>query len=101
MDTTLETVSGVLVIVEVLVFSPQSKPRASKPISSGRFVVSERSPWVMGHEGRERTSDLQEGADGEGFWDVWRKLWIRGCVGGWDGEGGGDLENEGDSGVCE
>jgi len=23
----------------------------------------------MGHEGRERTSGLQEGADGEGFWD--------------------------------
>jgi hypothetical protein len=47
-DTTLETVSGMLVVVEVFVFSPQSKPRAAQPISSGRFVVSE---WLLGRIG--------------------------------------------------
>ena len=55
----------------------------------------------MRDEGGESTSGLEERAEGNGFWDVGRKFRSCGSVGGRDREGGSDLENEGDSGVCE
>jgi hypothetical protein len=87
----------VLVVVEVFIVSSESEPGSGKPIPSSRFVVSERSSWVMGDEGGESTSGLKEGAESDGLCDVRRELWSCGDVGGRDGEGSSDLEDERDS----
>jgi hypothetical protein len=100
-DTSLETIPGVLVVVEVFIVSSESEPGSGKPIPSSRFVVSERSSWVMGDEGGESTSGLKEGAESDGFCDVRGRFWSCGDVGGRDGEGSSDLEDERDSDVCE
>jgi len=99
--TALETLPGMLVVVEVLIVPSESEPGGAKPIPCSRFVVPECSTWVVGDERRERAGRLQERTERDGFRDVGRELGVGRRIGGRDREGGGDLEDERDGGVRE